>query len=128
MKIDNKPFDMIPESEKENEDLFLSGSDSEEIRLDELDENVPVKQPRRWWFWRANNPLRIKFDLLVMILATFNWFQVPYQVAFTNPDDRNLFDEIFNAIIDITFITDVIINFRTSYFNDETGEEMLDCK
>lgn len=36
--------------------------------------------------------------------------------------------EIFNALIDILFMVDVIINFRTTYMNPKTGEEVFDLK
>lgn len=36
--------------------------------------------------------------------------------------------ELFNAFIDILFMVDVFINFRTSYINSKTGEEIFDLK
>lgn len=35
---------------------------------------------------------------------------------------------IFNAIIDLLFMIDVFINFRTTYVNAKTGEEIFDKK
>jgi hypothetical protein len=40
----------------------------------------------------------------------------------------NVFRDSVNAIIDIFFMADLIINFRSSYINDKTGEEINDIK
>jgi uncharacterized membrane protein len=53
---------------------------------------------------------------------------VPYNVVFVEEGESNIYDSIFNGIIDFFFIMDVIINFRTSYTNATTGEELTDCK
>ena len=34
----------------------------------------------------------------------------------------------FNSLIDFLFGVDIILNFRTSYINQRTGEEVLDPK
>lgn len=36
--------------------------------------------------------------------------------------------ELLNAFIDLLFIIDVFVNFRTSYVNTKTGEEIFDLK
>lgn len=35
--------------------------------------------------------------------------------------------DLLNGMIDIMFMLDVIINFRSSYVNDATGEEVTKC-
>lgn len=63
-----------------------------------------------------------------MFLATVNCFQVPYTLAFTDGTKQNIFQDLFNGLIDIFFMVDVIINFRSSYINESTGEEITDSK
>lgn len=63
-----------------------------------------------------------------MLLATINCFQVPYNVAFSDKVRSNIFQDIFNGLIDIFFMIDVVINFRSSYINESTGEEITDSK
>lgn len=63
-----------------------------------------------------------------MFLATVNWFQVPYNVAFADTDDSNIYVDIFNLSIDFFFMLDVIVNFRTSYVKESTNEEIFDLK
>lgn len=63
-----------------------------------------------------------------MFLATVNSFQVPYNVAFDDSSKQNFFMDLFNGLIDVMFMVDIFINFRSSYYNDATGEEITDCK
>lgn len=52
---------------------------------------------------------------------------MPYNFAFSGKNDT-VGLEIFNAMLDICFILDVFVNFRTSYVTEATGEEILDLK
>ena len=61
-----------------------------------------------------------------MFLATFNCFQVPYNVAFGTKE--NIFTYTINAIIDVFFILDIFINFRTSIVSELDSEEIFDQK
>lgn len=62
-----------------------------------------------------------------MLLAIFNCIQVPYTIAFLEEDD-NVLVFALDQIIDSIFIADLVISFRTTYINDETGIEVRDPK
>ena len=78
--------------------------------------------------WKSTSQIKIRWDIFIMLLATINCFQVPYNVVFVEAGDSSIFEIVINAIIDIFFILDVIINFRTSFIHSETGEEVTDWK
>lgn len=61
-----------------------------------------------------------------MLLATINCFQVPYNVAFTDAENRNIYTDLMNFTIDFIFILDVIISFRTSVIIESTAAEIFD--
>lgn len=63
-----------------------------------------------------------------MLLATINCFQIPYNVAFSDVQDTNIFLDIFNNLIDFFFMLDIFVNFRTSFVHEATGIEILDNK
>ena len=63
-----------------------------------------------------------------MLLATINWFQIPYVLAFVGINEDILLLNIMNAFIDVAFIIDVVINFRTSYVVETTGIEITNLK
>jgi hypothetical protein len=77
------------------------------------------------WLVRVNRPFRIKWDLFVMILATWNWFQLPFSAAFMPELDTNIIVLLSNFIIDTLFVVDIWINFRTTYFSKKTGDEIM---
>lgn len=62
-----------------------------------------------------------------MLLATFNLFQVPYSVAFETQIGSGIANDIINWFIDIFFILDILINFRTTVIDEKTGEDIMDA-
>jgi len=131
----NRKGKAITESNLMPMDSFVSQIDrssvtSQEYEIEEVedeDEEVEVKV-NKMCFWRANSQTRIKWDLFIILLATINSFQIPYNVAFTSPENKNIALDIFNWLIDFFFMMDVVINFRTSYISDITGNEIVDTK
>jgi hypothetical protein len=109
------------------ESSFTSGIYSVENIEEDEDENDEIIV-NRWFFWRANGQVRIRWDLFIILLATINCFQIPYNFAFTDVNETNVYLDVFNGIIDFFFMTDVFVNFRTSFFNEATGTEVLDLK
>ena len=57
-----------------------------------------------------------------MALATFNCFTIPYNVAYDTQQSTIL--NVINAIIDFLFFIDILINFRTTYIDIKSGEEV----
>lgn len=96
--------------------------------MDEDEEDLVEVKTNKWFFYRAHSQCRIRWDLFIMLLATINCFQIPYNVAFSDIEDSNVFMDIFNGMIDFLFMLDVFVNFRTSYVHEATGEEVKDTK
>ena len=64
---------------------------------------------------------------MIMTLALFNCIFVPVQVCFAPEYLETLSFDIINYIIDIFFLLDILINFRTIYI-DGWGIETRDPK
>ena len=109
-----------------NDSLGYSESQITKSEISNADQFVEIK--KRKCLFRTHGQNKIKWDLFIMLLATINCFQVPYNVAFADSDDSNIYLDIFNGFIDVFFILDVIVNFRTSFIKEATGEEILDQK
>ena len=73
-------------------------------------------------------PLRIKWDLFIIILAIYNSIAIPISLAFSPPSFKYFWVLALNNIIDICFLCDIIMQFRTTYFNPITGDEETDLK
>lgn len=71
-----------------------------------------------------NDPFKSNWDIIIMMLAVFNCFTIPYGVAFNPPSFEEWYFVMINYIIDFVFLGDLIINCRTIYINPKTGEEI----
>ena len=73
-------------------------------------------------------PLRIKWDLIIIILAIYNSIAIPISLAFDPPSFTYFWILALNNFIDLMFLCDMVMQFRTSYFNPITGDEEFDLK
>ena len=78
--------------------------------------------------WSQYDPWRIKWDIFVILLATISWFLVPYNISFQNEFDNTIYSDIFDAFMNFWFIFDIFINFRTTYVDDSTQDEVTNWK
>ena len=77
---------------------------------------------------RQNEPRKTKWDLVIIFLAIYNSFQIPFEIAF-NPEKMKSPGFIaLNTSIDLVFLMDIIVNFRTTFYDIETGDEVFDAK
>ena len=63
-----------------------------------------------------------------MCFAAWNAWSVPYSVSFDIKLDNEVPMLVFNSMIDFLFFVDIILNFRTTYFDMNSGEEIFDEK
>ena len=80
-----------------------------------------------------NHPYRVRWDLIIMVLSVVTSLTVPYEIAFVNNHGTNEAHEttgwaVFNAIVDICFAIDIILNFFTTVWDPITGSEIDDKK
>lgn len=69
----------------------------------------------------------MKWDIFVICLALWNVFFIPYNVAFRPSIGSTPWFQAFNYFIDIAFFFDIVVNFRTTYFNKD-GDEVFTAK
>ena len=79
---------------------------------------------------KLNDPIRIKWDIFIIILSIWNSFTLPLDIAFNNDDHNNIeffkhsAVEVTNHVIDCLFLIDIFLNFRTTYQSSSTGDEI----
>lgn len=78
----------------------------------------------KYWILRQSDPWRVRWDLFVMLCAVYNCFVVPYEIAFMH--DENLYLIFVSILVDIAFSADIVFNFRTTYLDHVTGDEIFD--
>lgn len=72
-----------------------------------------------------NHPALFKWDLLIIALAIWNSAFIPFELAFEPPENPIIV--LMNATIELFFMIDIGIAFRTSYLTFE-GEEITSPK
>jgi len=81
-----------------------------------IDENAPKPL-----VFRYSAPNRIKWDLVVMSLAIWNCISIPFFMAFKPDVAKSPGIMALDVIVNILFIIDILVNFRTSYMHPRTG-------
>jgi len=76
--------------------------------------------------FRQNSAAKFKWDMIIIILAIFNSISLPFTLAFIA--EEGVLYRILNILIDLFFVIDILINFRTSFIQPTTGDEIFQFK
>lgn len=75
---------------------------------------------------KAQGVNRLRWDFIIIFLAVYQGITIPIAISF-NPDRLNSpFFKTLDSLIDLVFLVDIVLNFRTTYIDSVTGEEVLD--
>lgn len=75
---------------------------------------------------RYNSNFRMRWDLIVCLLAIYNCVSIPVSVAFD--PDPSIGLTVWERTLDCLFAIDLLLNFRTTYINSKTGFEVTEWK
>ena len=75
-----------------------------------------------------NSSIKTNWDIFIIILAIYNSFQIPFEIAFEPPEMETSKFFIANTLIDLCFAIDILIAFRTTFYDSSTGDEIFDPK
>ena len=70
------------------------------------------------------DPRLTNWELYVIILALYNCFFIPFELAFQPEELAGMQFTILNSVIDLMFAIDIFISFRTSFYDPITGDEI----
>ena len=112
----NSDFGQTPKSAHVRHQRKVEESTTKEIIRRKEEQNMrEQKELYKKLIIKQNHPYRIKWDLFVIILALWNCFNSPVDIAYEPIYLRQAWVKVVNHIIDFFFIIDIILNFRTSY-------------
>jgi hypothetical protein len=63
-----------------------------------------------------------------MAISLWNVFSLPVDIAFEPPLLQTFANAFINHIIDLMFLIDILLNFRTTIINEATGIEIVEPK
>ena len=65
---------------------------------------------------------------MIIILAIYQAIIIPFNISF-QPDELNSpYIRTMDSLIDMVFMLDIILRFRTTYIDQISGEEVVDTK
>lgn len=77
---------------------------------------------------RANHIFKVLWDFFIIIIAIYNCFSIPLQISFDPPIFETIPFIVLDNFADVFFVLDIVIAFRTTYINLETGDEVLSSR
>lgn len=81
----------------------------------------------RWYIIPKRSNLRNYWDYVVMTLAIYNCLWTPLIISFDwamREDENNIGLIVISNIVLVLYICDIVIQFLTSYYNVQTGDEI----
>jgi len=71
--------------------------------------------------------MRMRWDIMIMLLAIWNCFYVPFVSAFATLD-KHLTLRVVDLTIDFLYVLDIVINFRTTFIDEGSGYEVFQAR
>ena len=110
--LDNLAGDLF---KSENEDKSLVTDISEVLETEQAERRKELP----WYTFYHDSKWRMTWDLIIILFALWNCIYIPIDVSFR--PDKSAGIAISDAVIDILFAVDIVINFMTTYVNEKTG-------
>ena len=96
-------------------ELFTTQTIKSQKELLQFKQQTDYRWNTERWIIKQNDPLRVKWDAFVILLAIWNSISLPIDIAFVSDFFNLLVVQVTNWIIDCFFIADIVFTFRTSY-------------
>jgi hypothetical protein len=80
-------------------------------------EDIELEAIARSWFFHPNLPTRTAWDLVQVVLLLYLLVVVPLRIAFGLEVEFGSPTFWFDAAVDVYFIVDIFMNFRTGYYD-----------
>jgi len=78
--------------------------------------------------FKVGHPYKVKFDLLIIALSCYNAFSIPLQISYEPAFLETRYFFWVDFVINILFAVDILVNFRSAYTDQKTGEDIMDAK
>ena len=80
------------------------------------------------FMWRESDKRRLRWDILIIVLALYTSVVIPLGIAFDFKALDSVGIAVFDSVVDLIFMIDLLINFRTTYISSQNGDEIYDPK
>lgn len=110
----------IPKNPKGRMNSIVADDDNDEQKEGS---NEPQK-----WIIRESGTIKFYWDLVVISMAIYTSITTPFFLAFKPVWENNAGILLIDWAVNIVFIFDIGVNFRTTYINTKTGIEIWEPK
>ena len=93
-----------------------------------LQEHKEIQQIDKTGIFEINHPKKIYFEIFVIILAIYNCFGIPLEICFQPVTMESTEFVVLNSIIDFIFGIDIYVQFKTTFYDPLSGDEVFDKK
>lgn len=98
------------------------------IEEDNVDEDKSGSDEPKKLIIRESGTIKFYWDLVVISMAIYTSITTPFFLAFKPVWENNIGIVLIDWAVNIVFITDIGVNFRTTYINTKTGIEIWEPK
>jgi len=67
---------------------------------------------------RVNDARKTIWDMFIIVIAIYNCFSIPFKIAFNPAILEHPVAETADFIFDLIFMTDILVAFRTTFYDD----------
>ena len=96
---------------------YPSSAVSPMVDSDEEDENGMARPGRTYSVFLPVDPWKETWDLVVLMFILYSAVMVPYRICFSADATGWIF--VYEQVVTLVFLTDVIFNFNTAYLDEE---------
>ena len=75
---------------------------------------------------KAQGKYKLRWDIIIIIFSLYQAVVIPLDYFFRSDIFNNPFFRTFDSLVDLFFVVDIIIRFRTTYIDPISGEEIMD--
>jgi hypothetical protein len=111
---------------QENLNKGMSITEFQHLKKEKRKKNVEVHLETKYIIRYSSN-LRLYWDIWIIALAVWNALNIPIDIAYEPDISMHAVMIALNALIDFNFFIDIILTFRTTYY-DKEGEEIFEWK
>jgi len=103
--------------------------DAEDLEdVEEKKEGIPLIEkviiPK--YMFKGNGKFRKIWDFVIIFLAIYNSFTIPINIAFKPYILNTQTFRIIDSLVDLAFLVDIIITFRSTFLSTDDGVEITD--
>ena len=108
--------------------LKVTMSEDGTFRFIEEEREREGQQKKQKTMVRVNDPRKTRWDMIIIVFAIYNCFSIPFEIAFEPVQMESTAFFLANTAIDIAFALDILVAFRTTFYDLETGDEVFNSK